>query len=143
MSERWEDTNQPSHRRLGICICISVLQRGTFLRCRSDRYTFIFRQFLNADVHKRDGRIRTNPLTAALVFVPITRSSTELLSFVVETIDSSFLGTGSSWTQLILKKSDSMLMKALIAHLRFRHHNCKFPRYGQRTPGETSGRHSS
>ena len=27
-----------SHRRLGICLHNSVLHRGTFLRCRDDRY---------------------------------------------------------------------------------------------------------
>ena len=37
-SERWEDKNLPSHRRLGICLHNSVFYRGTFLHCRGDRY---------------------------------------------------------------------------------------------------------
>jgi hypothetical protein len=93
-------------------------------------------------VHQRDvsGKIYINPLTAALA--SITRSSTEVYSFVAETIASSF--SGSSWTQLNVKKfAQSDLM--LNAHLRFRLRvrDLKFPRDGQRTPGETSGRHSS
>ena len=51
----------------------------------------IFRQFLDEDVRasERDGRIRIKPLTAALEFVSIARSSTKVHSFVVETIGSS------------------------------------------------------
>ena len=98
-------------------------------------------------MRQRDGRIRINLLTDALEFVSITRSSTKVYSFVVETIDCSFLG--SSWMQLIVKKflvaqsdSESMFIKALITHLRFRLRTFKFPRHDQRTPRETSGRHS-
>ena len=91
-------------------------------------------------MRQRDGRIRINPLTAALGFVLITRSSTEVHSFVAEKVVSSI--SGSSWTQLIVKKSaQSDLM--LITHLRFRLRSFKFPRHEQTTPGETSGRHSS
>ena len=85
---------------------------------------------------------RINPLTAALIFVSITPPSAEVYSFA-ETIASSF--SGSSWAHLIVKnfaRSDlNHLM--LITHLRFRLRNFTFPRHEQRTPGETSGRHSS
>ena len=54
-------------------------------------------------MRQRDGRIKTNPLTSALEFVSITRSSREAYSSVGETIASPFPDTGSSWTQLIVK----------------------------------------
>ena len=44
---------------------------------------------------QRDGRMRINPLTAALEFVSVTRSSTVADSFVVETNASSF--SSRSW----------------------------------------------
>ena len=49
-SERREDKNQSSHRRLGICLHNSVLHRDTLLLRRDHRY-FIFRhwQFLDID----------------------------------------------------------------------------------------------
>ena len=76
-----------------------------------------------------------NPLTA-LEFVSLTWSSTDVYSFVAETIASSF--SGSFWTQLVVK---TFAQPELIdAHLRFR---LEFPRHEQRTPGETSGRHGS
>ena len=94
---------------------------------------------------QRDGRIRNNRLTAALEFVSITRiarSSTEIHSFVAETVATSFSVTDGSWTQLIVKRfSHSEVM--LIAHLRFRLLDFSFPRREQRKPGETFGRHGS
>ena len=55
------------------------------------------------DVRQRDGKIRTYPLTAALEFVSITRSSTEVHSFVVEAIVTSSI-SGSSWTQKCVRE---------------------------------------
>ena len=49
-----------------------------------------------SDVRQRDGRIRIYYLTAALEFVSVTWSSTEVGSFVVEVIGSI---SGSSCTQ--------------------------------------------
>ena len=54
-------------------------------------------------MRQRDGRIRIYPLTAALEFVSITRSSTEVHSFVVETIGTSSI-SGSSWTQKCVRE---------------------------------------
>ena len=91
---------------------------------------------------QRDGRIRNDSLTAALEFVSITRSSSEVHSFVAETIASSFSGTGGSCTHLIVKKfAQSDLI--LVAHLKFRLLDFNFPRPEQRKPGEAFGRHSS
>ena len=90
-------------------------------------------------MRQKDGRIIINPLTAALEFVSITRSSTEVRPLVAETVAGSFSGTGGSCTQLELAESDLIL----IAHLRYRLRSFKFPRHEQTTPGETSGRHSS
>ena len=91
---------------------------------------------------QRDGRIRNDRLTAALEFVSMTRSSTEAHSFVVETVARSFSGTGSSLTQLFVKKfAQSDLI--FIAHLRFRPLVFFPPRREQRKPGEKFGRHGS
>ena len=91
------------------------------------------------DQRLEEGKIRINPLTAALEFDPISRSSS-VHSIVAETNASSF--SGSVWTQLIVKKfTQSELM--IITHLRFRLLDFKFPRHERREPGETSGRHSS
>ena len=85
---------------------------------------------------------KNNPLTAALEFVSITRSSSEVHSLVAEMVACSFSGTGSSWTQLIVKKFAQSELK-VIAHLRFRLRDFNFPRREQRKPGETFGRHYS
>ena len=81
---------------------------------------------------ERDGRIRINPLTAALEFDSITRSSTEVHSFVAETIATSSC-SGISWMQLIVKKFAQFDLM-LVTHLRFRLRSFKFPRHEQRTP---------
>ena len=89
--------------------------------------------------------MRNNPLTAALEFVSIARiarSSTEIHSFVAETVATSFSVTDVSWTQLIVKKfAQSELI--FIAHLRFRLLVFFSPRREQTKPGETFGRHGS
>ena len=132
-------------------------------------------------MRQRDRRIRIYSLTAALELISITRSSTEVRSFVVETICTSSI-SGSSWmqkysremedikiqsshrcfricprnwvlyrgtllrcrdgrwfvfklilTQVIVKKfAPSDLI--LIAHLRLRLRNFRFPRDEQRAP---------
>ena len=51
-------------------------------------------------MRQRDARIRINPLTAALGFVSITRSSTEV---VAETIATSSI-SGSSWTDVFQRE---------------------------------------
>ena len=50
--------------------------------------------------------IKTNPLTAALKFVSISRSSDsiEVHSFVAEMFASSFSGTGSSWMRCVSER---------------------------------------
>ena len=91
---------------------------------------------------QRDGRVRNNPLTAALEFVSITRSSTEVHSLVAERVPTSFSDIGGSWTQLVVKNfAHSKLM--FVAHLRFRLLDFSFPRREQSKPGETFGRHGS
>ena len=47
--------------------------------------------------------IRNNPLTDALELVSVTRSSTEVHSFVAETIATSSF-SGSSWTQTCVRE---------------------------------------
>ena len=99
-SERRWDKNQTSHRPLGSWL---LIHRGTFLRCR-DNFKFIFMQYLDADVRQRDGRILIDPLTAAaLEIVSRPRSSTELHSFVAETVTTSSF-SGSSWTQMSIRE---------------------------------------
>ena len=73
-----------------------------------------------------------NALTATLEFVSITRSSTEVRSFVAETIATSSC-SGSSWMHLIVKKFEQSDL-ILITHLRFRLRSFKFQRHEQRTP---------
>ena len=139
-------------------------------------------------MRQRDGRIRIYSLTAALEFVSMTRSSTEVRSFVVETIGTSSI-SGSSWAQRCVREMydsksqsthrcfriclrNSLLYRGtllrcrddrrfvfkqilpqvivkkfapfnliLIAHLRLRLRNLRFPRNEERAPRETSGRH--
>ena len=85
--------NQTSHHCLGICLLIYVLRlnKGTLSRYRPD-YEFIFMQFLDADVRQRDDKTLIDPLTVPLGFVSKPRSSTEVHSFVAETISSSLPG---------------------------------------------------
>ena len=54
-------------------------------------------------MRQRDGRIRIYSLTAGLEFVSITRSSTEVHSFVVEAIGTSSI-SGSSWSQKYVRE---------------------------------------
>ena len=56
-------------------------------------------------MRQRDGRIKIYPLTAALEFVSITRSSTEEHSFIVEAIGTSSI-SGSSWTQKCVREME-------------------------------------
>ena len=64
----------------------------------------VFRRFLDSDVRQRDGGIRIYSLTAALELVTIVRrSSTEVNSFVVETIGTSSI-SGSSWAQKYVRE---------------------------------------
>ena len=51
-------------------------------------------------VREMGGYTRINPLTAALIFVSITSSSTEVNTFVAETISCC---SGRSWTQFFVK----------------------------------------
>ena len=89
-------------------------------------------------VREMGGYTSINPLTAALIFVSITSSSTEVNTFVAETISCC---SGRSWTQFFCQEHLHDLTR-FIAHLRFRLRNFKFPRNEQTTPGETSRRHS-
>ena len=90
-----------------------LLQTATPLRpvSRWPRYTLMLREWPPGRYQTIPGfrcvseklEDKNNPLTAALEFVSITRSSSEVHSLVAEMVACSFSGTGSSWTQLIVK----------------------------------------
>ena len=82
----------------------------------------VFRRFLNSNVRQRDGRIRIYPLTAALELVSITRSSTEVRSFVVEAIGTSSI-SGSSWTQKYVREIQDSKNQSSHRCFRFRLRN--------------------
>ena len=70
-------------------------------------------------VSERDDRIRINPLTAALEFVSIIRSSTKVHSFVVERIASLWF-SGSSWTKMcVCQRDDRIWINPLTAAMEF------------------------
>ena len=62
--------------------------------------------------------VRINPLTAALGFVSVTRSSKEVRSFVVEAIGDSSI-SGSSWTQKCEREMEVSKNNPLTAALEF------------------------